>query len=96
MLRKLLGLIEFNFTVDINHLREVRSGYSTDTFNVREKSPKFREKYPEDRCFSLVLKNGKVYNLIAADKFIKNNWVDVLSQLIDRTHKADRDARIRR
>ncbi|OQV17419.1 1-phosphatidylinositol 4,5-bisphosphate phosphodiesterase delta-1 [Hypsibius exemplaris] len=83
-------------TVEIGQLKEVRKGFSTDSFNVREKNAAFREKYDENRCFSLVLRTGKILDLIAPNKKVRDTWTNVLQQLVDRIYQVNRQDKITR
>ncbi|XP_055338600.1 1-phosphatidylinositol 4,5-bisphosphate phosphodiesterase eta-2-like isoform X2 [Paramacrobiotus metropolitanus] len=80
--------------VEVAHVREVRSGYSSDTFNFNEKKPAFVKKYPGDRCFCIVLRNKRILNLIAENKDVRDMWVAVLQKLIDENARANRDAKL--
>ncbi|GAV08363.1 hypothetical protein RvY_18071 [Ramazzottius varieornatus] len=88
------GCYAFPRSVDVSRVREVRKGYSTDNFNRREKSEKFRKKFPEDRCFSIVLHNGRIMDLVARDKASCHTWTSTLEQLVNQHAKADRETKI--
>ncbi|XP_055338597.1 1-phosphatidylinositol 4,5-bisphosphate phosphodiesterase eta-2-like isoform X2 [Paramacrobiotus metropolitanus] len=80
--------------VDLDEVKEVRAGYSTDGFNRREKSARFVRKYPEDICFSIVLSSGKALDLIAPDKDVCDKWINVMRRLIDEKQQVEREKRL--
>ena len=82
--------------VEFRAVREVREGYATDTFHRREKSFGFSAQYPADRCFSLILNDGRTVDLIAPDKATQKMCINVLRRLIDKAQQANREERLER
>ena len=77
--------------IDIANIIEVRTGFSTDTFNEVEKlpaskRPKMADNLKPENCFSIVFDHNsalKPLDLVARDKDTCQAWVQAIDSRLD-------------